>query len=189
MISSSYGTRADGEFARVLLFVKVCAFVFRICLHWDNMTSSIHVRNALCLTGCTFQHWITIYIAGNAVRFHSLSLPSTFLTAEEICLSNLFYSHSFFSFQSNDASSFQLAAGKKHLSCSISFPKAFPDRDRWCPFKRSHGSVLFLVLTTHTDTETHWETHNHAAVDTQWRLHLCVHADNHKHEQHMQIHT
>lgn len=44
---------------------------------------------------------------------------------------------------------------KKHLSRSISFPKAFPDRDRWCPFKRSHGSVLFLVLTTHTDTGKH----------------------------------
>lgn len=43
---------------------------------------------------------------------------------------------------------------KKHLSQSICFPRAFPDRDRWCPFKRSHGSALFLVL----DTETHRDT-------------------------------
>lgn len=77
-------------------------------------------------------------------------------------------------FQSIDASSFWLAAGKKHLSRSISFPKAFADRDRWCPFKRSHGSVLFLVLTTHTDTEPRWETHTRTDVDTQWCLHANI---------------
>lgn len=48
--------QGDREFAQVLLFVKVCAFAFRICLHWDNMTSRIHARNVLCLTGCTSQH-------------------------------------------------------------------------------------------------------------------------------------
>lgn len=79
-----------------------------------------------------------------------------------------------FLFHSYDASSFQLAAGEKHLSRGISFPKAVPDKDRWCPFKRSHGSVLFLVLTTHTDTEARWETHTPADVDTQWCLHLRV---------------
>lgn len=183
--------QGDREFAQVLLFVKVCAFAFRICLHWDNMTSRIHARNVLCLTGCTSQHCkYNTESQSRSRRMQSDFIPflSAFLTAEEIFLSNLFHSHSFFSFQSNDAGSFQLAAGKKHLSRSISFPKAFPDRDRWCPFKRSHGSVLFLVLTTHTDTETHWETHNHADVDTQQSLHLCVHTDNHKHEQHMQMH-
>lgn len=90
-------------------------------------------------------------------------------------LSNLFCSFSFFSSQSNDAASFSTGPlVKKHLSRSISFPKAFADKDRWCPFKRSHGSVLFVVLTTHTYSETHWETHTDADVNTQWCLHLCV---------------
>lgn len=34
--------------------------------------------------------------------------------------------------------------------------------------------MLFLVLTTHTDSETHWETHTDTDVDKQWCLHLCV---------------
>lgn len=146
------------------------------------MTSHIHVRNVLCPIGCTSQHCkyntesqSQSLEMQSAVRFHSLAFPSTFPTLRFFfSLSILFCSFSFFSSQSNDAASFWLAAGKKHLSRSISFPKAFPDRDRWCPFKRSHGSVLFLVLTTHTDTETRWETHTHADVDTQWCLHLCV---------------
>lgn len=62
-----------------------------------------------------------------------------------------------------------------HLSRSFSFPKAFADRDRWCPFKRSHGSVLFLVLTTRTDTEPRWETHTCTDVDTRWSLHANIH--------------
>lgn len=41
--------QADREFAQVLLFVKVCASAFRICLLWDNMTSQIF----LCPLGCT----------------------------------------------------------------------------------------------------------------------------------------
>lgn len=107
---------------------------------------------------------LSVYFSCLRIRF--------FFSLIQICIAVFL----FFSFQSNDAGSFSgLAAGKKHLSRRISFPKAFPDRDRWCPFKRSHGSVLFLVLTTHTDTETRWETHTHADVDTQWCLHLrCV---------------
>lgn len=69
---------------------------------------------------------------------------------------------------------FQLVDGKKHVSPSVTFPKAAPDRDRWCPFTRSHGSVLFLVLTTHTDTELCWETHT-ADADARW----CLHANTH----------
>lgn len=78
---------------------------------------------------------------------------------------NIFWGYSLFHLQSNDAGSFQLATGEKHLSQSVRFPKAFLDRDRWCPFKRSHGSVLFLVLTSHTDTEAGWERYTDADLD------------------------
>lgn len=185
--------QGDREFAQVLLFVKVCAFVFRICLHWDNMTSRIHARNVLCLTGCTSQHCkYNTESQSRSRRMQSDFIPFPFCLlfwlpkkfVYQICFTVILSSPSRVMMPVH----FSWPLVKKHLSRSISFPKAFPDRDRWCPFKRSHGSVLFLVLTTHTDTETHWETHNHADVDTQQSLHLCVHTDNHKHEQHMQMH-
>lgn len=175
---------ADREFAQVLLFVSVCVRVtFRICLHLDNMTSHIHVRNVWCATGCTFQRCeyntesqsLSLEMQ-SAVGFHSVSFPSMFSVSEKAFFPPPFqFLFSFFSFQWNDVGWFLLAAGEKHLSRSISFPEAFTDRDRWCPFKRSHGSVLFLVLTTHTDTEPHWETHTRTDVDAQWCLHANIH--------------
>lgn len=146
------------------------------------MASHIHARNVLCVTGCTSQHCkyntasqSPSLRTPSAVRFQSASNPSAFPVSEKKLIFSLI-SVLFRSvvFQSIDASSFWLAAGKKHLSRSISFPKAFADRDRWCPFKRSHGSVLFLVLTTHTDTEPRWETHTRTDVDTQWCLHANI---------------
>lgn len=172
----------------MLLFVKVCVCVstYRICLHWDNMTSHIHDRNVLCPIVSTFRHCkynteshSPPLEMQSAVRFHSPSFPSASHLRKRTKKFSVFkfgfaVFFSSFLFHSYDASSFQLAAGEKHLSRGISFPKAFPDKDRWCPFKRSHGSVLFLVLTTHTDTEARWETHTPADVDTQWCLHLRV---------------
>lgn len=48
-----------------------------------------------------------------------------------------------------------IPSGATRLSRSSAFPNASADRDRWRPFKRSHGSVLFLVLTTPAQTQRH----------------------------------
>lgn len=112
------------------------------------------------------------FTPGDAVGSGSTAAPSQ-KAAPQRCLA----------FPPLPPAEFQLAAGEKHVSRSIPFPKAVPDRDRWCPFKRSHGSVLFLLLTTHADTELRWETHaaDAAVVSACKYTHnpesmcLCVH--------------
>lgn len=47
---------------------------------------------------------------------------------------------------------------KKHPGAPV-FPKPSLIETDGVHLKRSHGSVLFLVLTTHTDSELRWETH------------------------------
>lgn len=184
--------QGDREFAQVLLFVKVCAFAFRICLHWDNMTSRIHARNVLCLTGCTSQHCkYNTKSQSRSRRMQSDFIPFPFCLlfwlpkkfVYQICFTVILSSPSRVMMPVH----FSWPLVKSIWAVALVSPKLSLIETDGVHLKGPMEVCYFWCLQP-TQILRHTGKHNHADVDTQQSLHLCVHTDNHKHEQHMQMH-
>lgn len=103
-------------------------------------------RNDLLLPPNT----ITTYLTATSIqRSFLFILPLPFLSLSMFCLAAS--SH----FHAAESPCRLIPSGATRLSRSSALPNASADRDRWRPFKRSHGSVLFLVLTTPAQTRRH----------------------------------